>query len=104
MTGKGGEGWEIMQLSVSSFSAMDISAQEIFGLGFLEPLPEAVEVGEVDGLPEPAEPAVTDPAGDGQCPPHHHDCSHAVNPFVIAPARHREGQAAEASCWEERQF
>lgn len=76
-------------------SAVDISAQEMFGLGFLELLPEAVEVGEVDGLPEPAEPPVTDPAGDGQCPPHHHDRGHPVNPPVIAPGRHSEGRGAE---------
>lgn len=83
---------------------MDLSAQEMVGLGFLEPLPEAVEVGEVDGLPEPAEPAVTDPAGDGQYPPHHHDLGHPVNPFVIAPGGHSKGQGAELSCWKEKEF
>lgn len=86
------------------FSAVDLSAQEMFGLGFLGPLPEAVEVGEVDGLPEPAEPPVTDPAGDGQCPPHHHDRGHPVNASVIAPATHSEGQGAQQWCWKEKEF
>lgn len=58
----------------------------------LEPLPEAVEVGEVDGLPEPAEPAVADPAADGQDPPHHHDCSHPMDPPVLAPGAQREAE------------
>lgn len=61
----------------------------------LEPLPEAVEVGEVDRLPEPAEPPVAYPAADGQYPPHDHDSGHPVNPFVIAPGRHNEGEGAE---------
>lgn len=61
----------------------------------LKPLPEAVEVGEVDRLPEPTEPPVTYPAADGQYPPQDHDCSHPVNPFVIAPGRHSEGEEAE---------
>lgn len=54
-----------------------------------------MEVGEVDGLPEPTEPPVADPAADGQYPPYDHDLGHLVNPFVIAPGRHREGDEAE---------
>lgn len=61
----------------------------------LEPLPEAVEVGEADGLPEPTEPPVTDPAADGQHPPQHHDRGHAVNPLVVAPGRHSKKEEVE---------